>query len=244
MGLLKTITQIFTGDSESTLQYPALYRKIRKWSESGVYANNFELPKYLTLPEEFWKKIEQLHKETKADGHERSISVFWAEDDWVVTSTIRGTEKQVTSGGSVLVRYVPTSKPEYFRKEILVDQKLYSKKEVYYKKMPKKIEVLYLFNLHTHPPHKTEGIVPNSENNLFYGFFSLQDVKSLLQSKAPLTGLVTDKLWLIFRTNQSPQLLNNYDESEIDIASLREKIKLIVYSGDFGKKMVRAGESE
>lgn len=234
MGLFKFITDIFSDKSGETMSYYTLYKKICYWSENNVFPNSYELKPNLSLPEDFWKKIAELSRLTRADGHERSISVFWAEDDWVVTSTIRGSEKAVTSGGSVLVRYVPTTRREYFRKEILVDDKLYSKKEVYYKNMPKKIEVKYLFNLHTHPVHKYQ----NSDQE-YYGFFSLQDLISQLKTNAVLSGLVTDKLWLIFRTNQSPSVLNNYEESEISVDSLKEKIKLVVYEGEFGRKMAR-----
>jgi len=234
MGLLKFLSALFSDSGSDTMSYYSLYKKICYWSENKVFPNSYEMPQQLSLPEDFWKKIEELHKLTKADGHERSISVFWAEDDWVVTSTIRGTEKQVTSGGSVLVRYVPTSKREYFRKEILVDDKLYSKREVYYKSMPKQIVVKYMFNLHTHPAHTYEG-----REEPYYGFFSLQDLVSQLQTKAVVSGLVTNKLWLIFRTNQSPSILNNYEESEISVESLKEKLKFIVYEGEFGRKMIR-----
>lgn len=200
------------------------------WRKSG-FPYEYELPETINLTPEFWTQIIKLYKATRADGFERAISVFWVGGELVVTSVVKGTRTQVTTNASVSYRYVRTHKPEYLRREILVNNKLYSKKDVYYKKVPKKLtKPDYLFNMHTHPPHESNGAT-------YYSFFSLQDIKSMLSSKAVITGMIGDRLWLLFRTQQTPDTVGDMQEVEITKESLQGRLHLGVYSAEFKGKL-------
>jgi len=74
-----------------------------------------------------------------------------------------------------------------------------------------------------------------------YGFFSLQDIKSLILSQAVVTGLVTDKLWLLVRTSDTPSdvKFENFTDADITIENLKEKFKLGVYEAEFNKKAIK-----
>jgi hypothetical protein len=96
--------------------------------------------------------------------------------------------------------------------------------------VPKEIEIEYLFNMHTHPQHK------NSSGVGYYNFFSAQDIKSFINSNTVITGLVTDKLWLLFRTNKTASNLDYLTDKDITIEKLNE-LELGVYSGEFYKKL-------
>lgn len=212
---------------------------MRKWSDSKSFPYESELPDVITFPEDFWKKVIQLYKYTKGDGHERAISVFWADGDLVLSSVVKGDKKSVTPKANVKVSYTASTNKGYYTKKVFLNDKVYSKRDVYEKKVPKNgIEVKYLFNMHTHPPHKT----PDGRD--FYSFFSLQDLKSLLISNVVITGMIGDKFWLLMRTNQTPSVLNNFEEKDISPESLTEQLKLGVYTGDFKGKLVRVGKPQ
>lgn len=227
------VKDLFTSDG-SSMTYVTLYNKLRYWKDNGTFPNKFDLPDKISLPDDFWKHVQELHKLTIEDGHERAISVFWGDGELIVSSVVRGTTSSVQTKGAVTINYVPTSRREYFDKVVKVDEKVYSKREVYYKRMPKQIELRYLFNMHTHPKHVSENT-----GNVFYSFFSKQDLVSQLASNSVISGLVTDKLWLLFRTNSSPEVLNNFEESEISVDSLNNRLNFGVYCGEFGRKLVR-----
>jgi hypothetical protein len=70
----------------------------------------------------------------------------------------------------------------------------------------------------------------------YYNFFSAQDIKSLIKSNVVITGLVTDKLWILIRTNKTPNNLDHLTDKDITIEKLNE-LEIGVYSGEFYKKL-------
>ena len=139
----------------------------------------------------------------------------------------------MTTNHSISVKYVqhPTRKG-YFRKEIYMDGSIYKRKDVYYKDAPKQVSIQYLFNLHTHPKH----IFENGESA--FSFVSKQDIVSQLQSKAIVSGLVTDKLWLFVRTNNSRDTIT-MDEVNITVDTLKSDMKMVIYCAELFKKAIR-----
>src|SRR5688572_9089221 len=164
------------------MSFYQLYSKLRKWNDSKVFPYDYELPKAISFTPEFHKKVIELYKSTKYDGHERAISVFWADGDLILSSVVKGTTSSVTPKNNVSVQYTPIPNKLYYEKRVILDGKTYSKRDIYYKNIPKAIEVKYLFNMHTHPPYDYNG-------HTYYSFFSLQDIKSLYSSGAAITGM-------------------------------------------------------
>lgn len=230
--MLKSLLNIFFSDSDSSFSFYKLYTKLTRWSLEKTLPYEYELPDSISFDEGFWKRITQIHNETKNDNFERAFAIFWADGELIITGTTKGTTSSVTTNSIVTVKYSQSRHKGYLTKQIIVDSEIYSSKDVYFKNVPSKIEVKYLFNIHTHPVHMING----QER---YGFFSFTDINTLVNSNAIITGMIGDKLWILFKTNKTPKVLNNYEESEISIESLTEKIKLGVYSGEFGKKLIR-----
>jgi hypothetical protein len=231
-------------ESDSSISFYAFYKKMVGWREAGVYPFYYNLPSSIKFPEKFWRDIIKIYKQTTADGLERAISVFWADGELVVTSAIRGDSKSVKSNHKVSINYVPhPTRNHYLRRELLVDGKVQRRTDVYYKKAPKKVSVEYLFNMHTHPSHKVPNFNKN-ESNLkeereSYSFFSVQDISSFLSSKAVVTGLVTDRLWLLVRTSKTPSTIGDLKQGDVTIEYLKEKFNIEVYEAEFKKKAIR-----
>jgi hypothetical protein len=222
-----------SGDRKEKMSFYKLYSKLKEWNNTRSLPYDYELPDEITFDSDFWSRVIKLYKATRADGYERAISVFWADGDLILSSVVKGTKKSVRPNNKVKVTYKPSRHKGYYKKIVYLDDKKYSEKDVYHKRVPKKIEVKYLFNMHTHPPHT------RVDGGTYYSFFSLQDLKSLIGSNAVITGMISDKLWILIRTNQTPTVLNNFKESEISEKSLEERLNIAVYSGEFKQKLKR-----
>lgn len=226
------LSSIFWGSTPNNYTFYQLYSKMRKWGKTEGYPYEYQLPEHISFPSEFWAQVIKLFKATRSDGYERAISVFWADGELILSSAIKGTTSSVTPSANIRVSYVPTKKREYWSREVHLDGKLYSKKDVYYKKAPKKIEVVYLFNMHTHPPHKRE------DGTSYYAFFSVQDLKSLTKSTAAITGMIGDKLWILIRTNNTPNHIS-LEQRDVTVENLSKQLHLGVYSGEWKTKLKR-----
>ena len=64
------------------------------------------------------------------------------------------------------------------------------------------------------------------------------DIRSLISSKAVISGLITDRLWLVVRSSDTPSTVD-FTDSDISLDFLKEKMKLGVYMAEFKKKAVK-----
>jgi hypothetical protein len=226
--MLEILKNLFTSNKIPSISFNTLHTKLVKWQESKVYPFEYNLPQAISFPETFWKDVIKIYKQTLKDGHERAISVFWADGDVILTSVIRGSESQVKSNNSVSVKYEqhPTKK-EYARKRIIINNKTVKQKDIYYKKVPEQVSVQYLFNMHTHPKH-----------DFGYSFFSKQDIVSLINSGAVMTALITDKLWVLMRTSDTPDSVS-LEDADMSVETLKENMKLGVYVAEFNRNAIK-----
>jgi hypothetical protein len=219
------------GNSDKTTSFYKLYNKLKSWKSAGVFPYTYNLPYSISFPKDFWDRIVKIQKQTLRDGNERAMSVYWADGELVVAPIETGNSKSVTTRGNISVKYEPhPTRKGYFRKEIVLNSSLYKRTDVYHKNAPKKVEVEYLFNMHTHPQHKDE------RGEIYYNFFSAQDIKSLIQTNVAISGVITDKLWLLIRTNKTPNNLNHLNDNDITIEHLN-KLQFGLYCGEFYKKL-------
>ena len=86
--------------------------------------------------------------------------------------------------------------------------------------------------MHTHPQHRDNNGVG------YYNFFSAQDIKSFINSNVAITGLITDKLWMLIRTNRTPKNLDNLQDKDITVEKLKE-LEIGIYSGEFNKNLTK-----
>ncbi len=230
--MLKSLLNFFFSEDTSQSSFYAIYQKIIKWKSSNVFPNDYDLPQSITLPYDFWERIKGLHRNTRSDSLERSVSVYWVDGELILSSVTTGTTSFVKSSSQIRASYTPKNR-EYYTKEVIVDGKRYSKREVYYKKVPKQIELHYLFNMHTHPPHR-------HGDKVYYGFFSAQDIKSLVATNAVVTGLITDHFYLLFRTNKvNGGIVGELEDKDITVDAITDKYNYVLYKGEHGKKLHR-----
>ena len=164
---------------------------------------------------------------------ERAVSVYWADGELVLSKVIKGTEDSVTTNSNIKISYTQSIHKGYLKKEIFVDNSLYSTRDVYYKNVPEKIDLRYLFNMHTHPKHSL------SDGTHYYGIFSAQDIRSLVDSNSTISGLIRDDFTLIFKTNKSITNANNLEDKDITLQTLTNKYGFVVYQGQFKGKLYR-----
>jgi hypothetical protein len=228
------ILDFLFGNKTGSISFIQLHRRIVDLRSSNLYPYTYNLPKAISFPQDFWKDVTDIYNKTTKDGLERAFSVFWADGEIVFTEVNTGSDKMVKSGGSIQVKYSHhPSKKGYARKELYLDGKLLKRKDVFHKKVPKSLEVQYLFNIHTHPKHMKE------DGTIYYNFFSSQDIKSLISSKAIVTGMISDRLWILMRTDKTPTDVNSLTDSQITPEFLEDTLFIGVYTAQFNKKAYR-----
>lgn len=228
--ILKSLGDLFFSSSSSSWDLYRLKTELVKASQNSVYPALSSLPPVIYLHTAFWKEIRSVFDLTVKDEHERELSIWYVDGDLVFTKVVRGERSQVISKHGINVRYIPQKGTEYYTKEIKVDGHVYSNLSVHRNNLPKKIDIAYLFRLHTHPPHFYNG--SGRVEDRYYNFFSLTDIKSFLKSKIAATGLVTDRFWFLYKTNQSPRTIGD-DDQILTPKSLVERYKFGLYSSDF-----------
>ena len=232
--MLDFFRQLFSSNSIRTTSFFTLYQNIVRWRNAKVYPYPYNLPEAISMPESFWKDVIKIYRLTDADGMERAMSVWYADGDLVTTPPTRGDEKSVTTRDSISVKYSPhPTRNGYYRKEVFVNQKLTKRIDVFHEKAPKKVGISYLFNMHTHPKYSMD------DGTTLYSFFSAQDIRSLISSQAIMTGLVTDKLWLLMRTSETPNSVLFNDGEILTVDMLKNDMKLGVYCADFNSKVIK-----
>ena len=228
------LKNMFRSNSIPTTSFFSFYQKMAGWKSAKVFPYPFNLPEAISMPESFWKDVIKIYKMTDADGRERAISVWYADKELIVTSVTKGDESSVMTTDSISVRYFPhPTKKGYYRKEVFVNNKREKQTDVFHERAPKKVEINYLFNMHTHPKHIM------NDGSIRYSFFSTQDVKSLISSKAIMTGLVTDKLWFLVRTSETSDYIPYKDTDILTVDGLKNDMKLGVYCADFNGKAIK-----
>ena len=194
--------------SGSEWNFHTFLKEVEKFNKSGHTPSYNKWPTKIALTPEVWEHVLKIRSYTTTENRERSITFFWADGDVVTTEYVRGQETSVSSKHSAGLKYEPTSRKNYFEKQITVDGKVVKKYTIDYKKIPKQPKVTSLFNVHTHP--KREG-----DKEFYYNFLSATDVNSLVGSRSMSTGLIIDKFWLVCKTGQTnfdteaQQLLQN-----------------------------------
>lgn len=211
----------------------------------GILPAAREWPEQISLTPDVWDSITKIKDYTKQEGRERSTSLFIANGDIVTTPYVRGRQSRVSSKHVVTLKYEPTHRTNWYEKIILLDGNVYKRYTVAKDKIPSKPEVNYLFNIHTHPPHKTES------GEIYYNHISETDLKGLLASNALCMGLAIDKFWLVCKTNTVGaqidfELLQSITgRFTVNESGKSQKIKqvlleagLVIYHAKYGGKMI------
>ena len=224
--MFKWLSNLFSAPSR--WGFYKLHSQIVYWKTHNIFPNSYDLPESIEFPSKLWKQVFQMYKGTYSDGRERAVSVFWVDGDIVFSPQVKGRTDSVTTNANVRVEYKPI-KDGYYQKTVYLNNKTYSKAKISQSKVPKEVKVTYLFNMHTHPYHQT------SHGKEYY-FFSDVDINTLLRSNAILTVLITDRVYVLFRTNSVKKTKVLQSECSKDNLSSEG---FVLYEGEFKKKLVR-----
>ncbi len=218
-----------------------LHKFLEQWRKLGSLPSASGWPDKVMLSTGSWKKLSDIMGYTRGDGYEYAVNLFHVDNEILVTPYTRGTRENVTTHDSIQIRYEPRDK-NYFEKKVFVNSKQVQSETIPAQKVPKKIEITYLFNVHTHPIQEDS-----------YSFFSGTDIRSFLASDTLAMGLLTDRLWLVGKTNSSLKVLGeNGDATLFDVSQkifrgekdidklIRENFKewgIVFYKGELNQSL-------
>lgn len=225
--------------SSPTWDQHKLIQAVRSWQDTNYMPLWSALPPQFTLSQEFWEKIMQIHRYTEQDGKEHAISVWSIYKQIIITDITRGSESKVTTNDRVQVKFEVIKGKQAYTRLVFVNGKEYERTTIQVDKMPrnqKEAEMRYLFNVHTHPPHKVANMV---ETKTYYSYFSQTDINSLMTSSAVMTGLVTDKLTFLIKTRNTPQGHGLKEGEHPNEDYIRDTLRIAEYEADFTSKLFR-----
>lgn len=232
--LIEFLQTLLGSNSLQKRSFSSIRSKVSQWS-SGTYPLYADVPDIIEFSYEFWARVTDIYRHTSKDLHERAIRVWWADGEFVLTESVRGSERDVVMPKqTVTVRFDPVG-TDRFDRVILVDSTIYAKKTMQAVDVAKvkRVEVQFLFNMHTHPPVKDPRTGAPS-----YPFFSAVDIRGFLRTPSAVTGLVTDKLWLLIKTSKTQSPGVDLQDYMITSEYLRDTLRLKVFCGTFGKSVV------
>lgn len=231
------------------MNYAEFFRFLKKWRGLKRYPTSQMWPREITLDSKAWEGIQKLYNLTRMDGHEYETAFFFVEGDTYLTTPMRGTRDQVTASHSLQVKYEIDQKRRVYYRNILIDGKVINKVLVKPDKLTGDLQIGYLFNIHSHPEHV------NAAKQVTYSFFSDTDIRTLLASDAVVSGLVTDKFWLVVKTDQAiskvgevgEDLLRQISEKAFAGESYLDEViqqnmsrwGLVFYRADFKRGLIR-----
>ncbi|WKZ30174.1 MAG: hypothetical protein QY314_00155 [Candidatus Dojkabacteria bacterium] len=212
-------------DRKRHWNYFTLYENITRWNSSHGFPDPTSLPDKMSLPSSFWSSVKDLHELTLQDEHERAVSVWWIDGDICVTPTLRGDRSSVTSKYSLKVQYIPHTHDTNYTKQVEVDGKTIFKKTLQESEVPHQSTISPLFNLHTHPPHYQDG-------RRYYHYFSRTDIVSLIMGDSTFSGVITDEVILLCKTNRTPNFVPDIvDDRSISQELLWQQLGLVQFKG-------------
>lgn len=207
---------------------------INKYNEYQQYPYLDYLPKQINLDFNFWKEMKNLYTLTLRDEHERLASVFFIDNELIITKNLTNKRLKLKDENHISVRYIPQKKSLFALKEILIDGVVCSSHSVETIPQTNNIKVSHLFNLFTYKPKYFNG--SRQEQDRYYNFFRLSDLKAFVASANPMIGLVTDEFWLLVKTSESPKYIPEFEDNEINIDILSRYFKYGIYVGQFDQQ--------
>lgn len=219
------------------------FQFLKKWDASNRFPPNSAWPQSVALGREVWDKINTISRYTFADGYEYESTIFFVDHKVYATKPKKGTRDNVVSSHSIQVKYTPAVTKDYFDRNITADGNLIEKQTFYYTKIPKNTELGILFNVHSHPKYN------DPSGKITYSFFSGTDIRSFMVSKSTVMCLITDRLWLIGKTDKVDSSFNNLDEitrmtsySNFSVEKVKEeytKMGFVLYSAVVNSNLIK-----
>ncbi len=266
--LKKLFRFLFNTSSTKSWDYYTFYTNLAKWQEANIRPTPQNLPHILYLDTPFWQNAYNLYQLTYKDKHEYELSCYLIDNDPVYTKVIRGQTNFVYSKHNLQVKYVPKQNGYYDKLVIFNGNNIFKKSIYKDKPPKQiKIVKLFSLHTHPPHWNSTQNInsqntgsqnaqntiastPTNTSNNSLntqatftasqpiYYFFSATDINSLLSSKNLASGLITNKVYLVIKTNLVT--LANIPQNTYITKDWLLDNNFVLYEGDFKeKKFVR-----
>jgi hypothetical protein len=225
MNILNTLLEsigIYKG--KSNWNYDVLHEKLV--SGGGVIPISYvALPTLLSMQPVFWQQTKYLRDYTEKDMHEYAVSVWWADGEIIVSPPQRGDLESVNTEYSVRLEYVPND-TMYAIKTVYINEQVVLTQSIRYEDIPKESVITMLFHMHTHPPHFVE-------NERRYSFFSAVDIRSFLSGNTAISGIITNKLYLLVKPVDVVKSVPEFTDEDITANYLRQVLGIAIYEGDW-----------
>lgn len=231
------------------MNYSEFFKFLKKWRDAKRYPPLSVWPREISLDSKAWDGIQRVYNLTRMDGHEYETAFFFVDGDTFLTTPMRGSRDQVTASHSLQVKYEVDQKKRVYYRNVIIDNRVVAKSTIKPTQLNANTQVGYLFNIHTHPQHL------NSFEQTTYSFFSDTDIRTLLGSSALISGLVTDRFWLVGKTDKAistvgevgEDLLREISEKAFAGESYLDEIirknmsrwGLVFYTAEFKRGLVR-----
>lgn len=230
--MLKFLKNIFQPNKNTVWDEYTLVKNMRKWQDSSYYPLKSSLPDVITFSDKFWNQATSIYKYTYKDGLEHAFSAWSIYKQVFYTKVQRGTKTKVTTQDRVQVKFDSYKAGKYIMRIFVngdeVEKRTLDQSQI--KNNQADSELRFLFNLHTHPHHEN----PMTEEP-HYSYYSRTDINSFFSSKAAMTGLITDKISLLFKTRETPKE-HGLGQSQPTNKYLYSNLHLAEYLADFDRK--------
>lgn len=235
-------------------------RKVIHWQQPEMITSR-SYPATLELYSPVWDQVRELRKYTDGGaskmraqfpnysgslGYEHSATLAYIVDKLYVSSLLSGSWTSVTTQMHIQVKH-DVEDEQHVIQQRLLNRRLVEKRKYSYSELNRlgKLEFGFLLNMHTHPQHSI------GHQKIGYGFYSSTDIRSLLSSGLYISGLVTDRLWLLCKTSLSkmPEAdalarISLAEHLGIDKMVQQSKLDLVpngfvIYTARFGETLIR-----
>jgi hypothetical protein len=205
-------------------------------------------PSKIYLAPRFWDSIIALNGLTRSENTEYALSVLDIEGKMYTSRPMSGEAQSIQISHQYGKKYRQEKNGNIYQ-EIMLDGEKVDEYKISRSQANNILKGGVLFNLHTHPQHI------DFRGNPTYSFFSVQDFLSFIGSTKTLMGLVTDKFWLVGKTDKTIktvgevgiEMLNRVshqafvDSSQMDLVVQKEMKNwgMVFYRGEFNRSLER-----
>jgi hypothetical protein len=217
---------------------------VKHWNNIKLYPEESLWPEKIFLNSVINDNISKLFNYTNKYNKEYESSYFYIGNSLVHSPPFEGSDRVLNTRHSLKITIEFDTLNNIYLRNIYIDSFLLSQNTFESANFKFNNDIGYFFNIHTHP------ILDKSQNR--YTFFSPTDINSLINSPSLLAGLVTDKVWLVCKTNKLVDHLESSDNDLLNEISIQQfannnktsydyiinnfaKLGLVLYRGEFGK---------
>lgn len=208
----------------------------------GLGINEWKLPKIIYLDTNTKNILENLSKLVQHDGLCHSVGLLGVDTDLIVGAEYKAPERHkmyaYTPDYSIKVQ-ADTQDHKYLFVVVNIDGVERYRRRIFRGEYQKRFSQVYpLARFISYPvTYDQESGKPTNS------FFSIHEIKTLCnQSYRKVYGVVSDKIYVAIKTNETSKILNVLEDKGISFLERLKILKVAIYSGELnGSELVRIG---